>query len=105
MDKSSVQIAQKFLKKIAQKINVKKLILFGSRARGDYLKDSDYDFIIVSEYFEKKPFIFRAGFFYDFWDEDVDIEILCYTPEEFERKKKQQGIVQQAIKEGIEISY
>ena len=29
--------------------NLKKIILFGSRARGDYTKDSDYDFILVFE--------------------------------------------------------
>jgi hypothetical protein len=31
------------------------------------------------------------------------MDILCYTPEEFERKKKQIGVVQQAAQEGIGI--
>ena len=29
---------------IAEKYGVKKVFLFGSRARGDYREDSDYDF-------------------------------------------------------------
>lgn len=37
------------------------------------------------------------------WDGPVDLEPLCYTPEEFEKKKKQIGIVSEAVKEGIEI--
>jgi hypothetical protein len=31
------------------------------------------------------------------------MDILCYTPEEFEKKKKQIGIVRTAVEEGIEI--
>ncbi|MCJ7675294.1 MAG: hypothetical protein MUO33_09105 [Sedimentisphaerales bacterium] len=31
----------------------------------------------------------------------IEIEPLCYTPEEFEAKKKQIGIVIEAIKEGM----
>jgi len=30
-------------------VSVKKVILFGSRARGDYTKHSDYDFLIITE--------------------------------------------------------
>ena len=31
------------------------------------------------------------------------MDILCYTPEEFEKLKKRIGIVQEAVKEGIEV--
>ncbi len=103
MDRKTIQIAKKFAYKINKRYNPVKIILFGSRARGDYLKDSDYDFLIISKKFKNKDFIFRASELYDFWDEPVDIEPLCYTPEEFAKKKKQIGIVQQAVKEGIEI--
>lgn len=30
-----------------RKIGVNKIIIFGSRARGDYRKDSDWDFLVV----------------------------------------------------------
>lgn len=103
MDKQSIKIAKEFSKKLRKKFNIQKLLLFGSRARGDNLKNSDFDFIIVSKDFEKKRFILRASDLYDYWDQKVDIESLCYTPEEFERKKKQLGIVKTAIEEGIEL--
>ena len=103
MDKESLKVARKFAKGIKSRFNPEKVIFFGSRVRGDHLKTSDYDFILVSEKFRKVPFIFRASKLYDFWKEKEDIEPLCYTPEEFERKKKQIGIVRQAVKEGINI--
>lgn len=37
-------INQEFEKR---KIGVNKIIIFGSRARGDYRKDSDWDFLVV----------------------------------------------------------
>ena len=33
----------------------------------------------------------------------MNLEVLGYTPEEFERKKNELGIVKQAVKEGIRI--
>jgi hypothetical protein len=37
------------------------------------------------------------------WDKQQMLEPLCYTPAEFEKKKRQIGIVKQAIEEGIEL--
>jgi hypothetical protein len=31
------------------------------------------------------------------------VELLCYTPEEFERKREQITIVREAVREGIEL--
>ena len=78
--------------------------MFGSRARGDNFNDSDYDIIIVSPDFANILFTQRIAKMYDFWKHyPLDIEPICYTPEEFEKKKKQIGLVQQAVKEGIEL--
>ena len=35
---------------IASHYNVRRVYLFGSRARGDYTSDSDYDFFLVLDY-------------------------------------------------------
>lgn len=93
-----------FINKVKKKFIIEKAILFGSRARGDYLNDSDYDVIIVSPEFEKIFFTQRIAKMYEFWKHyPLEIEPLCYTPEEFELKKNQIGIVREAIEEGIEI--
>lgn len=94
-----------FLRRVKKKYKIEKAILFGSRARGDYFKESDYDLILVSSQFEGVFFTKRISKMYSFWKHyPLEIEPLCYTPEEFEKKKKQIGIVQQAVKEGIEIT-
>jgi hypothetical protein len=40
---------------------------------------------------------------YDFWDLNYPVDFLCYTPEEFNKLKKEVSIVSEALKEGIEI--
>ncbi len=92
-----------FKKRVKDKYNPEKIILYGSRARGDHLQESDIDLIIVSKKFEGVKWPNRLGDVAELWDGIITIEPLCYTPEEFTKKKKQMGIVQQAVKEGIEI--
>ena len=103
MHKATAKIATKFASRIKKAYTPEKIILFGSRARGDNFKTSDFDFIVISEKFHKTPFLERPSELYDFWDEAVDIEAICYTPQEFARKIKQHGIVRNAVKEGIEL--
>lgn len=45
MDKISKEFAQVVRNKL--KTHLKKIILFGSRARGDFREGSDYDFLII----------------------------------------------------------
>ena len=91
-----------FLRKVRKKYKIERAILFGSRARDEHLKDSDYDIILVSADFKDIFFTKRCALMYDFWRHwPIEIEPLCYTPDEFETKKNQIGIVSEAIKKGI----
>lgn len=93
-----------FLQKVRKQYHISQAIFFGSRAKGEHLKDSDYDIILVSEDFRDIFFSKRSALMYDFWQHwPLEIEPLCYTPEEFEAKKKQIGVVSEAIKEGISL--
>jgi len=38
------------------------------------------------------------------WESPHDLEALCYTPQEYKKKQQQTGIIQQAEKEGIELT-
>ena len=95
---------RKFLNKLKKYYNIKRAIIFGSRARGDYFLDSDVDLILISEDFKNFSFTDRIGNIIELWDSGVDLEVICYTPEEFEKKKKQIGIVKTAVEEGIEFA-
>lgn len=103
MDRETTKAATRFAKKIRAAYKPEKIILFGSRARGDNLKTSDYDYVIVSKAFENTRFLDRIPPIYEYWDEPVDIEPICYTPAEFERKKKEHGTIRSALEEGVEL--
>jgi len=87
MDKRKDEIEEsihKFIEKTSKLIKIEKVILFGSRARGDYRKISDVDLIIVSKDFENRPYYTRSQKLYLLWDypSDIEIDIICLTPKE-----------------------
>lgn len=47
MDTETEIIAGEFVSTVVSKFKVDKIILFGSRARGDYNDNSDFDFFVV----------------------------------------------------------
>lgn len=103
MDKKTNQIAKKFASKIKKKFRIQKILLFGSRAKGDHFINSDFDFIIVSEDFSKLDFMKRMSEMLKYWNEKQDLEALCYTPIEFKKKSKEIGIVKEAVRTGREV--
>ena len=103
MDKKPLKEIEKFVGKVKLELNPEKIILFGSRARGDEWKRSDYDFIIVSSKFKDMHWLKRISKIVRWWDVIADIDILPYTPKEFEDKKKNSSVVRSALKYGIAI--
>ena len=95
------------LKQIKEKLQksekIEKMYLFGSRARGDELLTSDVDVLVISPKYEGIKHTLRMDSYLDLWDENVDLEVFCYTPKEIEKLSKRIGFVSQALKEGIEI--
>ena len=85
MDRKAIK---SFLKKVKKKFNPKLIILFGSRARDDYLEDGDYDLLIVSEEFKGKNILKRMGELYELLDEPIEVDLIPLTPEEFKKRKR-----------------
>ena len=102
MDGKKDKVVSSFVRAVRKKYPQSKICLFGSRAKGKAKKNSDYDFIIVSKDFRKIDFLKRCSRIY-FLKRNIPapMDILCYTPEEFELKKNQIGIIQEAFREGI----
>lgn len=94
---------ERFVRRVNEAYRLDRAILFGSRARGDYLNCSDYDIILVSEDFAGVPFPDRISSVGRLWTLHDAVEPLCYTPDEFRKKAGQIGIVRVAVREGIEI--
>ncbi len=80
-----------------------KMYFFGSRATGKPHQYSDVDLLVVSSKFKRLNFFQRGAKMYDFWTLKYPVDFLCYTPQEFEKLRKQITLVRQAVEEGIEI--
>ena len=75
-------------------------IAFGSRVRGGALSTSDLDLILVPPWFAQVPFLKRPVAVLELLDFPGGLELICYTPEEFEQKRHELGIVRVALEEG-----
>ena len=105
MDKKENLVKQLkiFKETINREVPVDKLLFFGSFAKGNPHRWSDIDLIIVSQKFKGKKSYKRARKLYDYWSLDYPVDFLCYTPEEFNKLKKQFTVVREALITGIEI--
>lgn|SRR3989338_642243 len=101
--KKHLEHLAEFKKSLSAQMPIQKMYLFGSRARGNPKRWSDFDLLIVSSSFRKKNRLKRPRGFYDHWTIDYPVDFLCYTPEEFNKLKNQITIVREAVKRGIEI--
>jgi hypothetical protein len=103
-DKTSIDgVVARFTERLTQKHQVDVLILFGSRARGEGDEWSDYDFIIVSPDFLGVPFLQRRRGMVALREPGVSFDFLCYTPEEYQTKVQQVGIVREAVETGLKL--
>lgn len=102
MDKRKTRLIQQ-LKEFKQRNKISKLYLFGSMASGKTHSSSDVDLIVVANRFRGKGVPERAPRLYMNWNLDYPVDFLCYTPEEFNRLRKQITVVKEAVENGIEI--
>ena len=89
-----------FLSRVSARFSLERAILFGSRARGEERRESDYDLVLVSAAFEGMRFTERLAAVRDLWELYERLEVLCYTPAEFEQERHEIGIVSEAESEG-----
>ncbi len=73
----------RILNRLKKDLSVRFVLLFGSLARGDVRDHSDIDLIVVKE--TEKRFLDRLDEFYD--DAREAMDVLVYTPQEFEEMK------------------
>jgi uncharacterized protein len=108
VDRVSDPVAAGFLRQVWDEIerhfHPQHVILFGSRATGKARPDSDVDLIVVSPCFEGKEMGKRTLQFWqqiETWRYGLAVDVLCYTPEEFEVMGTGIGMIAEAAKEGI----
>ena len=78
----------------------KRIILFGSQARGDADQYSDLDIVIIKETEER--FLDRLKTIYELVQPRFAMDVLVYTPQEFtEMQERGNSFVEMVLKEGI----
>ncbi|PIU52164.1 hypothetical protein COS91_00645 [Candidatus Desantisbacteria bacterium CG07_land_8_20_14_0_80_39_15] len=98
--KRDEQDLKNFLPLLVKKYRPKKIILFGSRARGDANEKSDVDLVIVANL--KVRFFKRIGMILDLYKGKRDLEPLVYTEVEFDKMiKEKRPFIEKVLKEGI----
>lgn len=94
---------KEFLKKLHARFPLERAILFGSRARGEELKHSDYDLVLVSPAFRGMTYPERVGAVLALWTMDVGLEPIPLTPEEFVERAGKITVVAEAVRTGKEV--
>jgi predicted nucleotidyltransferase len=78
-DEQTFALLNEHLEYIKEKFAPEKIILFGSRARGDNLIESDVDILIVSTKFKGMNWRERIIEVFGDWDKKQMLEPICYT--------------------------
>ena len=94
------QVLEEIVGRIRDTLRPKRIILFGSRARGDARAGSDYDLLVIQE--SEEPRYRRAVPVYcALAGVPAEVEVLVYTPDEVrEWSAVPQAFVTTAIREG-----
>lgn len=108
LDKKVSFFLSNYLARIKSLYSPDEMWLWGSRAYGSPDEYSDIDLIVVSKKLSDTKFTKRMYEFIEsiglLKDKNVEVvDVLCYTPDEFARKKGQISIVNEAIRKGIRI--
>ncbi|MFQ5809840.1 MAG: HEPN domain-containing protein, partial [Armatimonadota bacterium] len=102
---TSDALAQQFMAEVYPRLRdewrAKHVLLYGSRVRGDADEWSDLDVIVVSDAFAGMRFLERMSALQRAVDPPIGVEMFCYTPDEFERKRREPGVVATACREGV----
>ena len=102
LPKLDANLIQEIVRRVVEAAHPEKIVLFGSRARGDHRPDSDVDLLIIqrsniARYRRSVPIYHAlAGL-----PIEVDTEVMVYTPQEVEEwKGAPAAFVTTALREG-----
>ncbi len=78
-----LKIFNNMITKIEERVKLYAFVIFGSRARGDFLQHSDYDIVIIADFQEK--YLDRSEWIIHQTAPILAMDVFCYTPEEFDQ--------------------
>ena len=97
---------QSIIRKVLAGIELEKVILFGSRARGDFIEESDYDILIIvkDRLNIKEKIRLTKQLRQKFAKEGIDADIIIKSKDEIEYYRDKIGsVIKSALEEGVAI--
>jgi hypothetical protein len=96
----------RFAERLQEEAGADRVLLFGSRARGQERSDSDYDLIVVSPRFAGIEQPRRAFGLRQLWYQsggDGPMDLICLTPTEFALEQQKITLVAAVLPEAIDL--
>jgi uncharacterized protein len=96
----------RFAERLREELGAERVLLFGSHARGNAARDSDYDFIVVADHYRSIRPLDRERGLHDLFYEVVGVaplDFICLTPEEFEKARRSITLVAAVLPESIDL--
>jgi len=102
----TLKLIKETILNVAKEYNVEidKIILFGSRARGDYREDSDWDILIITrERLDRKKYLaVYSKIINILYEKNIQCDLVIMDEETFEKKKDiVNTIANEALIEGV----
>lgn len=98
-----VRIVRSYLNRLGERIEVAECYIFGSTARGDRLKSSDVDILIVSPSVEGLRPDERIRLAYEVWGNELPADIFILSPSEFQYLKEKSVVLRDATRYWVKI--
>lgn len=97
---------RRFASRLRDEIGAERVLLFGSRARGDARPDSDYDLLVIAAAFLGMEEVKRPVDLYrSFYESGIrsPVDLVCLTPEEFAYASTHITLVNAVLPEAIDL--
>ena len=103
MNSPNDNLIDDIVRRIVETAQPDKIILFGSRARGDARPNSDFDVLVIKESSEPR-YRRSVPLYVALADVPAEVEVMVYTPEEIDEwRQVSQAFVTTAVREGTTI--
>jgi hypothetical protein len=97
---ATIEAARRFARRVTDEADATGVYLFGSRANRRAHRGSDCDLLVVSPRFDGVPTVERPLLVDRLWTGPVGADLVCVTPEAFERGKTGVTLVAMALADG-----
>ncbi|MBC7342012.1 MAG: nucleotidyltransferase domain-containing protein [Clostridia bacterium] len=85
----------RFIREVPEKIGAERVLVFGSLAQNTFHEWSDLDVVVIAH--STVPFMDRIGQILKQFRPRVGLDLLVYTPEEWDRLVKESSFVKEEI--------